>query len=203
MKLFYFPGACSMAVHITLNEIGAQYDLEKVDLMGDKKTESGDDYLQINPKGYVPCLQLDSGEYLTEVGSILQYLADSNPSANLLPAVGDQQRYRVIEFISYISGELHKNFAPLFNPAITDEERAATLETIGKRLDLLNDQLAGGGPFLTGEQFTIADAYLTTVLGWSQFVQMDMSPWPNLGAYAGAAMGRPAVQATLQEEGLG
>lgn len=202
MKLFYFPGACSMAVHIALNEVGATYELDKVDLMGAKTTESGADYLAINPKGYVPCLQLDNGEYMTEVGALLQYIADTNPSSKLLPPVGDQNRYRVIEFISYISGELHKNFAPLFNPETSDEARAATLEIVGKRLSLLNDQLGAGGPFLTGEQFTIADAYLTTVLGWAQFVKMDLSPWPNLGAYAGAAMGRPAVQATLKEEGM-
>lgn len=201
MKLFYFPGACSMSVHIALNEVGATYELEKVDLMN-KTLESGGSFLDINPKGYVPCLQLDNGEYLTEVGAILQYLADNNPSANLLPPVGDPQRYRVVEFISYISGELHKNFTPLFNPETTDEGRAAALDIVGKRLTLLNDQLGEGGPFLTGEQFTIADAYLTTVLGWAQFVKMDLSPWPNLGAYAGAAMGRPAVQATLKEEGM-
>ncbi|MDF1818311.1 MAG: glutathione transferase GstA [Immundisolibacteraceae bacterium] len=201
MKLFYFPGACSMSVHIALNEVGATYDLEKVDLMN-KTLESGGSFLDINPKGYVPCLQLDNGEYLTEVGAILQYLADNNPDANLLPPVGDPQRYRVVEFISYISGELHKNFTPLFNPETTDEGRAAALDIVGKRLTLLNDQLGEGGPFLTGEQFTIADAYLTTVLGWAQFVKMDLSPWPNLGAYAGAAMGRPAVQATLKEEGM-
>lgn len=201
MKLFYFPGACSMSVHIALNEVGATYELEKVDLMN-KTLESGGSFLDINPKGYVPCLQLDNGEYLTEVGAILQYLADNNPNANLLPPVGDPQRYRVVEFISYISGELHKNFTPLFNPETTDEGRAAALDIVGKRLTLLNDQLGEGGPFLTGDQFTIADAYLTTVLGWAQFVKMDLSPWPNLGAYAGAAMGRPAVQATLKEEGM-
>ena len=201
MKLFYFPGACSMAVHMVLNEVGATYELEKVDMMS-KELESGGSYLDVNPKGYVPCLQLDNGEYLTEVGAILQYLADSNPSANLLPAVGDLQRYRVVEFISYISGELHKNFAPLFNPELAADARTAALDIIGKRLGLLNEQLGNGGPFLIGEQFTIADAYLTTVLGWANFVKMDLSPWPNLGGYAGAAMGRPAVIATLKEEGM-
>ena len=190
-----------MSVHMVLNEVGATYELEKVDMMS-KELESGGSYLDVNPKGYVPCLQLDNGEYLTEVGAILQYLADSNPSANLLPAVGDLQRYRVVEFISYISGELHKNFAPLFNPELAADARTATLEIIGKRLDLLNEQLGNGGPFLIGDQFTIADAYLTTVLGWANFVKMDLSPWPNLGAYAGAAMGRPAVLATLKEEGM-
>ena len=190
-----------MSVHMVLNEVGATYELEKVDMMS-KELESGGSYLDVNPKGYVPCLQLDNGEYLTEVGAILQYLADSNPSANLLPAVGDLQRYRVVEFISYISGELHKNFAPLFNPELTADARTAALDIIGKRLDLLNEQLGNGGPFLIGEQFTIADAYLTTVLGWANFVKMDLSPWPNLGAYAGATMSRPAVIATLKEEGM-
>ncbi len=202
MKLFYTPGACSMAIHIALNEAGVSYDLEKVDLET-KKTETGADFMQINPKGYVPCLQLDNGEYLTEVGTLLQYVADNNPGANLLPAVGDDKRYRVLEACNYISTELHKNFGPLFNPAATDDDKKAAQETIGKRLDLLNDQLGAGGPLLTGEQFTIADAYLTTVLGWTQFIQMDLSPWPNIGAYAGQVMGRPAVQATMQEEGLG
>ena len=190
-----------MAVHMVLNEVGATYELEKVDMMS-KELESGGSYLDVNPKGYVPCLQLDNGEYLTEVGAILQYLADSNPSANLLPAVGDLQRYRVVEFISYISGELHKNFAPLFNPELAADARTAALDIIGKRLGLLNEQLGNGGPFLIGEQFTIADAYLTTVLGWANFVKMDLSPWPNLGGYVGAAMGRPAVIATLKEEGM-
>ena len=190
-----------MSVHMVLNEVGATYELEKVDMMS-KELESGGSYLDVNPKGYVPCLQLDNGEYLTEVGAILQYLADSNPSANLLPAVGDLQRYRVVEFISYISGELHKNFAPLFNPELAADARTAALDIIGKRLGLLNEQLGNGGPFLIGEQFTIADAYLTTVLGWANFVKMDLSPWPNLGGYAGAAMGRPAVIATLKEEGM-
>ena len=200
MKLFYTPGACSMAVHIALNEAGATYDLEKVDLEA-KTLESGGNYLDINPKGYVPCMELDNGEHLTEVAALLQYVADNNPGANLLPPVGDDARYRVLETMNYISTELHKNFSPLFNPASSDEQRQAAQDLINLRLGLINEQLASGAN-ITGEQFTIADAYLTTVLGWTQFINMDLSPWPNIGAYVGRSMGRPAVQATLKEEGL-
>lgn len=201
MKLYYFPGACSLAVRIALNEAGASFDCEKVDL-AEKKTESGANYLEINPKGYVPALELDNGELLTEVGALLQYVADQNGSANLLAPVGDLGRYRVLEAINYCSTELHKNFGPMFNPAVTDEEKAAAEELIGSRLALFNDQL-NSGPYLFGDQFTIADAYLITILGWTQFVQMDISPWPNLGRYVGQAMGRAAVQKSMQEEGLG
>ncbi|MBV1916212.1 MAG: glutathione transferase GstA [Pseudomonadales bacterium] len=200
MKLFYTPGACSMAVHIALNEAGAKYDLEKVDLQS-KKTESGLDYIAINPKGYVPCLQLDNGEYLTEVGALLQYIADSNPAENLLPAVGEAARYRVLETANFVSTELHKNFGPLFNPATTDEARKERMELIGKRLDIVNSQLEGRD-FLVSDQFTIADAYLTTVLGWATFAKLDLAAWPNLGAYAGKMMSRPGVVATLKAEGM-
>ncbi len=200
MKLFYTPGACSMAVHIALNEAGVKYDLEKVDLQT-KKTESGLDFLTINPKGYVPCLQLDNGEYLTEVGALLQYIADSNPQKNLLPAVGDVARYRVLEAANFVSTELHKNFGPLFNPATTEEARAERLELIGKRLDFINAQLEGKD-FLVGDQFTIADAYLTTVLGWANFAKLDLAPWTNIGAYAGKMMSRAGVVATLKAEGM-
>ena len=189
-----------MAVHIALNEVGEKYELEKVNL-ADKKTESGADFLDINPRGYVPALQLNNGEYLTEVSALLQYIADSNPDKNLLPPVGDGARYRVLEVMNYISTELHKNFGPLFNPASSDETRKETLELINKRLDVLNTRLANL-QYLTGEQFTIADAYLTTVLGWTAFLEMDLSPWPNLGAYMGRAMSRPSVQKTMQQEGL-
>ncbi|MDF1642620.1 MAG: glutathione transferase GstA [Pseudomonadales bacterium] len=200
MKLFYTPGACSMAIHIALNEAGVKYELEKVDLQS-KKTESGLDYLVINPKGYVPCLQLDNGEYLTEVSALLQYIADSNPSKNLLPPVGDLARYRVLETANFVSTELHKNFGPLFNPALDNAARKERLELIGKRLDIVNSQLEGR-EYLVGDQFTIADAYLTTVLGWATFAKLDLAAWPNLGAYAGRTMSRPGVVATLKAEGM-
>lgn len=200
MKLFYAQGACSMAVHIALNEAGLEFDLEKVDLKT-KITETGLDFLSINPKGYVPCLLLDNGEYLTEVGTLLQYIADSTPAANLLPATGEMARYRVLELVNYISTELHKNFGPLINPAISDEARKIQIDLIGRRLGLLDTHLAER-TFLVGEHFTIADAYLTTVLGWASFVKLDLAPWENLGAYAGRAMSRPAVISTLRSEGM-
>jgi glutathione S-transferase len=200
MKLFYAPGACSMAVHIALNEAGVACDLEKVDL-AKKKTESGANYLDINPKGYVPCMQLDNGEYLTEVQALLQYIADHNPETKLLPGLGDARRYRVLESMNYISTELHKNFGPMFNPASSDEQRKAAQDMVTMRLGLIDQQLASG-QHIAGEQFSIADAYLTTVLGWTQFVKMDLSPWPNIAAYVGRVMARPAIQQTLKEEGM-
>ena len=201
MKLFYAPGACSMAVHIALNEVGLQYELEKVDL-ATKKTESGINYLEVNANGYVPALQLDNGENLTEVSALLQYIADNNPDKKLLPPVGDASRYRVLEIMNFVSAELHKNFSPLFNPASTDDIKASTLELIGKRFSYIDKHLTNR-QYLTGDQFTIADAYLTTVLGWTTFLQMDLSPWPNVASYMGKVMSRPSVQATLKAEGLG
>lgn len=200
MKLFYTPGACSMAVHIALSEAGVTFDLEKVDLQT-KKTESGLDFLAINSKGYVPCLQLDNGEYLTEVGTLLQYIADSNPDKNLLPPAGDTARYRALETMNFVATELHKSFGPIFNPATSDEAKKAQLEHIGTRLNIVNNQLEGQA-YLMGDQFTIADAYLTTILGWANFVQLDLAPWPNLVAYAGRCMSRPRVIATLKAEGM-
>ncbi|MBV1883132.1 MAG: glutathione transferase GstA [Pseudomonadales bacterium] len=201
MKLYYAPGACSMAVHIALNEVGLQYELEKVDL-ATKKTESGSNYLEVNANGYVPALQLDNGENLTEVSVLLQYIADNNPDKKLLPPVGDASRYRVLEIMNFVSAELHKNFSPMFNPASNDEIKAATLELLGKRFTYVDKHLANR-QYLTGDQFTIADAYLTTVLGWTSFLQMDLSPWPKVASYMGKVMSRPSVQATLKAEGLG
>jgi glutathione S-transferase len=201
MKLYYFPGACSMAAHIALREAGLPFDLEKVDLMGSRKTESGADFASINPKGYVPALQLDNGQILTEVGVVLQYVADQKPGSGLAPAAGTLERYRLMEMLNFITSELHKNFTPLFNPAASAEAKEAATANITKRMAYLNDQLAGK-QYLLGDTFTVADAYLTTILGWCQFVKFDISAWPNIGAFAGRVMGRPAVQATMQAEGL-
>lgn len=201
MKLYYFPGACSMAAHIALREAGLPFDLEKVDLMGSRQTESGVDFASINPKGYVPALQLDNGQILTEVGVVMQYIADQKPGSGLAPAAGTLERYRLMEMLNFITSELHKNFTPLFNPAASAEAKEGATANITKRLAYLNDQLAGK-QYLLGDTFTVADAYLTAVLGWCQFVKFDLSAWPNLGAFAGRVMSRPAVQATMQAEGL-
>lgn len=201
MKLYYFPGACSLAADLALREAGLKFDMEKIDLMGDRKTSDGRDFASINPKGYVPALELDSGDVLTECGVILQYIADQAPDAGLAPPAGSIDRYRMMEWIHYISTELHKNFGPLFNPAASEEAKAAAKEMIGKRLDYMNEHLAGKD-YLLGSNFTVADCYMAAVLGWCQHLQLDLSPWPNIGAYAGRIMGRPAMQETLQAEGL-
>lgn len=200
MKLYYTPGACSMAPHIALREAGLKFDLEKVDL-AQKKTEHGKDYTAVNPKGYVPALELDDGQVLTECGAILQYVADKVPDSGLAPAAGTLPRYRLMEILNFIATELHKNFGPLFNPNAAEDMRKAAKETLDKRLGYINGQLAGKS-FLLGNNFTVADAYLTTILGWTQHLKMDLSACPNLGAYMGKMMGRPAVQATFKAEGL-
>ncbi|ANX03439.1 glutathione transferase GstA [Immundisolibacter cernigliae] len=200
MKLYYTPGACSMAPHIALREAGLSFDLEKVDLMG-KKTETGADFTTINPKGYVPALQLDNGQVLTEVGVLLQYIADQKPASGLAPAAGTLERYRLMETLNFIATELHKSFGPLFNPASTDEAKKAAIDMIGKRFGYLDQQLAGK-QYLLGDTFTVADCYFGTVLGWCQYAKLDLSPWPAIGAYAGRVMSRPAVLETLKAEGL-
>jgi glutathione S-transferase len=200
MKLYFTPGACSLAPHIALWETGAAFDLEKVDL-AKKQTASGEDFLRINPKGYVPALRLDDGETLTEVAVILQYLADRKPESGLAPALGTMERYRLMEWLNFISTEVHKQFGPLFNPHITPEWKAHQLNLLARRFDYLSERL-NGQPYLMGDQFCVADAYLFTVLNWSNFLDVDVAKWPLLKAYLTRVAERPAVRAALQAEGL-
>ncbi|MFZ2209651.1 MAG: glutathione transferase GstA [Porticoccaceae bacterium] len=200
MKLYYSPGACSLAPHMALREAGLDCELEKVDLAS-KKTETGADFASVNPKGYVPCLKLDSGETLTECAVLLQWIADQKPGSGLAPAAGTPERYRLMEILNFIATELHKGFGSLFNPALPDAAKNIALENLKGRLGYANQQLAGK-QFLMGSGFTVADCYLATVLGWAGFLKIDLAPWPNLGAYLGRVMARPAVQATLKAEGL-
>ncbi len=200
MKLYYAPGACSMAVHIALNESGREYELEKVNL-SNRVTESGDDYIPINPKGYVPALKLDDGEVLTEVAATLLFIANQSQESQLSPRPGTMNYYRLLEWLNFISAEVHKTLGALFNPAITVEWRESQIATFGKRCDYLNQQLQGRD-YLTGSEFTVADAYLFTILGWTDMHNVDMSKWPTLTNYMDRVAARPAVLATLQEEGL-
>jgi glutathione S-transferase len=200
MKLYYSPGACSMAPHIVLRELGKKFDLEPVDL-GTKKTAGGKDYTGINPKGYVPALELKSGEILTEASTILQYLADKTKATKLLPKAGTMARYRAIEMLNYIAAEVHKSLGALFAPGLSEEVRKATLERISKRLDHLDAVLAKS-KFLLGNSFSVADAYAFTVLSWGPHLKVDMSPWKNIRAYLERVGKRPAVQAALKAEGL-
>lgn len=200
MKLYFKAGACSLSPHIVLEEAGLKYEAEAVDLKS-KTTASGADFLQINAKGYVPALQLDSGEILTEGPAIVQYLADLVPAKKLAPANGSIERYRLQAWLTFIGTELHKSFTPLFNPAASDDWKKAAVANIERRLDYVDQELAGKS-YLTGEEFTVADAYLFTVLGWTKFIKLDLSRWNHVAAYAARVAARPAVQAAMKAEGL-
>jgi glutathione S-transferase len=200
MKLYFAPGACSLSPHIVLHEAGIAAETEQVDNR-EKKTKSGKDYWTINPKGQVPALQLDSGEMLTEGPVIVQYLADQTPASGLVPAHGTIDRYRVQEWLNFITSELHKSFGPIFRPTTPDAYKAISKENLGKRFDWLDKQLAGK-QYLMGDKFTVADAYLFTVLRWSSRIEVDIAKWPNLKAYMDRVAARPKVQAAMKEEGL-
>ena len=200
MKLYYSPGACSLSPHIVANEAGLAIDLEKVNL-AEHKTESGQDYMAVNPKGYVPALRLDDGSVLTEGPAIVQYLADQKPASGLAPAAGTIDRYRLQEWLNFIGTELHKSFRPLFNKASSDDVKNTAKTSINKRLGYLNDQLASR-QYLMGGNFTVADAYAFTIVNWTNFVGIDLKPYPNVGAYMGRVAARPKVQETLKAEGL-
>ena len=198
MKLFYSPGACSQAPHILLHELGLSHDAERVDLKS-KILESGGSYLDVNPKGSVPALELDNGEVLTENAVILQYLGD-RAGSEVLPPIGDFRRYRVLETVNYITTELHKSFAPLFNPAAGDETKKFFREMLAKKFDYVERQL-GQGPFAMGETLTIADPYLFVITGWAD-AMIGLANWPNLTAFRERMLDRPSVRHVLRFEGL-
>jgi glutathione S-transferase len=200
MKLYYSPGACSMAPHIVLREAGFAFDLEKVDIPN-KKTAGGDDFWKINPKGYVPALQLDNGEVLTEVGVICQYLADQKPESGLAPKLGTMDRYHLMEMLNFCSSEIHKQIGALFNPKMTPEMKEVQLGVIERRFNAL-EKLLDGKQFAMGDKFSVADAYLFNVLNWTRMHKIDLEKWPNIKAFMGRVGARPAVQETLKAEGL-
>ena len=200
MKLYFAPGACSLSPHIVMREAGAQYDLEQVNNQ-EKKTKSGTDYWTINAKGQVPVLEFDNGERLTEGPVIVQWIADQNPASGLVPPAGKLERYRVQEWLNFITSELHKTFGPIFRPTTPDAFKALSKENLGKRFDWLDKQLAGKD-YLMGDKFTIADAYLFTVLRWTSRIDIDLAKWPNLKAYVDRVAARPKVQEALKAEGL-
>ena len=200
MKLYYFPGACSLSPHIVALEAGIPLQLEKTDIKT-KLTESGADFGHINPKGYVPTLVLDNGEILTEGTAIVQYLADLKPESGLAPANGTLPRYRLQEMLGYINSELHKNYSPLFNPDTPEAARAERESYLLRRYQLIENALAKQ-PWLLGEQFTVADVYLFTVTNWAGHVGLDLSRFTALAAFQQRVASRPAVQAALEAEGL-
>ena len=200
MKLYYSPGACSQVPHILLHEIGLDHDAARVDLRS-KKLEDGGDYLAVNPKGAVPALELDSGEVLTENAVILQYLGDRANWPEVLPPAGDFRRYRVLEMANFITTELHKRFSFLFNPNATDEMKQVVIADIGKKLDWIDGRL-GDGPYLFGQDLTLADPYLFVMASWANKLLGGLDRWPHLKAFHGRMLERPSVQNVLQFEGL-
>jgi glutathione S-transferase len=200
MKLYYSPGACSLSPHIVLLEAGLPFTLEKIDFAS-KKTSNGTDYLTVNSKGSVPALQLDDGRVLTEGPAVIQYLADSAPDSALAPRAGTFERYQLMEILNYISSELHKGYGPLFDPKISADWKAAAVANLHKKFDWLTGFLADK-TYLLGKTFTVADAYLFTVLRWSGRVGIDLAPWPVLTAYCARVEQRPKVRQALKDEGL-
>lgn len=199
MKLYYSKGACSLAVRIIINEIGLSCQYEAVDLAS-KKTQSGENFLKINPKGYVPALLTDDKKILTENIAIQQYLADTHPAAALLPPLGNWNRYLTLEWLAYISTELHKNFGPLFNPNF-DKALVQNffIPMLHKKFAYVDQQL-GHKKFLMGDQFTLPDAYLFVILRWAQHLQLDLSKYEQLNRYFKELSHRKSVQQSLREE---
>jgi glutathione S-transferase len=200
MKLYFSPGACSLASHIALREAGVDFELVRVEGRG-QKTAGGEDYAQVTAKGYVPALRLDDGSVLTEGTAILPYIGDLKPTTNLVPPAGTMARYRLHEWLGYINSEIHKNFSPFFTPGVTDAQKEAARANLDRRLKFAETVLAEQ-PFLLGDTFSVADAYLFTTLGWFAFIKIDLGNWPVLKAYHGRIAMRPAVQAALRAEGL-
>jgi glutathione S-transferase len=200
MKLFYSPGACSLSPHIVAREAGLDVQLQKVDL-GKHAIDAENDYYKLNPKGYVPALEVKPGELLTEGPAIVQYLGDQNPQSGLMPAAGTMDRYRQQEMLGFINSEIHKAYSPLFSQATPEATREDRKQHLRKRYKLLDERLAGKD-YLFGDKFTAADAYLFTVTNWAPKVKVDLADMPNIAAFQKRVAARPAVQAAMREEGL-
>ncbi|MEZ5648030.1 MAG: glutathione transferase GstA [Alphaproteobacteria bacterium] len=200
MKLYFSPGACSLSPHIALLEAGLSFDKEQVDLRA-KKTKSGTDFLTINPKGQVPTLQLDNGEILTEGPALVQYIADQKPASNLAPPAGTFDRYRLQEWLNFVSTELHKGFSPLWRPTTPDDYKKIARENLAGKFAYLDKHFAKN-QFLMGDNFSVADGYCFTVLNWAKPLNIDLSPWPNLVTYMGRVGARPKVKEAMKGEGL-
>ena len=200
MKLYYAPGACSLSPHIVSRELGIPLELKKVDNKN-KTIDGGGDYWKVNPRGYVPALELDDGQVLTEGPAIVQYLADQKPEAGLAPKNGSLERYRLQEWLNFLTSEVHKQFSPLFKPNTPDDYKPIAKQNIASRFDWIEQQLAGRD-YLMGKQFTVADAYLFVLSNWTKPTQIDLAKWPNLQAFNKRVAARPKVKEAMQAEGL-
>lgn len=200
MKLYYTPGACSMAAHIVAEEEGIVLDCVKVDL-ATHLTEAGIDFKSINPKGYVPALELDEGGILTENVAILLYLAHMKPRAGIAPPMGDPAWFRAVEWLTYVATEMHQGFAPLWTRNLPEASRKVLVEKLKKKLDFLEAHLLEN-PYLLPGGYSVADAYLFVVLNWAEMVRFDLNPWPAIRSYRAIVGDRPAVRQVLKVEGL-
>ena len=200
MKLYHAKGTCSLAAHIALHEAGLTVELMPVDIKT-KVMKDGGDFFQVNPKGYVPALVLDDGQMLTEVAAVVQYIADLKPASKLAPPAGTMERYRLIEWLAFISSEVHKGFSPLFSPATPEEYKPVARQHLARRQAFVNEHLKGR-QYLMGDTFTVADAYLFVTTMWSKLVQVDISSFAELLQFQERVAQRPAVQAALRAEGL-
>jgi glutathione S-transferase len=198
MKLYFSPGACSLASGIALREAGLPFELVRVDTAV-HKLKDGSDYYKINPKGYVPAIQLDDGQVLTEGAALLQYIGDLAPASGIIPKPGSFERFRANEWLTFVSSEIHKGFSPLFNKELKDDAKAVLSAKLQKRFDELDKHFAGH-KYLMGEQFTVADAYLYTVISWSPHVGIELSKWKHLSDYRQRVADRPKVKEALQAE---
>jgi glutathione S-transferase len=200
MKLYYSPGACSLSPHIVLREAGLRFE----PVLASTKThklQDGTDYYTINPKGYVPTLELDNGERLTEGPAIVQYIADQAPAKQLAPAAGTMARYRLQEWLNFVTSEIHKTYSPLFNPAVPEDYKTIARDKLNDRYRWIDSQLEGKS-YLMGDAFSVADAYLFTVTNWAKHVGLDLAPYKHVGAYMARVAARPAVQEAMKAEGL-
>jgi glutathione S-transferase len=200
MKLYYSPGACSLAPHIVASEAGVPVDLVKVDL-GSHKTEDGKDYYAVNPRGYVPAITLADGSLMTEASIVSQYIADQKPEANIIPKLGSPERYKAMQWLAFIATELHKQFSPLWDKSTPEATQTTLKAKIAKRLTEMNEHLKSND-YLLGKAFSAADAYGFTILSWSKYVNVDLNPFPAVQAWLARVAQRPKVHAALVAEGL-
>ncbi|HEV2321785.1 MAG TPA: glutathione transferase GstA [Gammaproteobacteria bacterium] len=198
MKLYFSPGACSLAPHIALREAGLPFELVRVDT-GVHKLKDGTDYYKINPKGYVPAIQLDDGQVMTEGAALLQFIGDQVPAKGLIPKVGSFERFRANEWLTFVSSEIHKGYSPLFNAKLSDDAKAVLRAKLETRLELLDKHFATR-KYLMGDAFTVADAYLYTLVSWSPHVGIELSKFKHLAEYRQRIADRPAVKEALQNE---
>jgi glutathione S-transferase len=214
MKLYYSPGACSLASHICLAELNSVYELESVDLKNKKTINGNNDFYKMNPKGAVPCLKMDNGEYLTEGTAIMNYIAQQKPEMNLFPKFGTTEYYRALEWMNYVATELHRGFSPLWGAdkmfsTFTNTVDAQTIqnfkqyhtENLFKKFDFINEKL-GTNDYFMGKNFTTVDAYIFTILNWTKFLNIDMTKWTNLNSFMDRVYKRPAVQSAMKLEGI-